>query len=61
MPDVTVFMTFLVTHAALHGYLVAEHLADRLAQGLDVVNAGANFEFERVIGRISGPRRRNRS
>ena len=38
MPDVTVFMTFLVPHAALDRDVVAEHLADRLAQRFGAVD-----------------------
>ena len=38
MPDVTVFMTFLVLHAALNGHVVAEHLPNGLAEGLRPVN-----------------------
>jgi hypothetical protein len=47
--------------AAMHQRVLTEDLADRLAQRLSVVNAVANFEFERLIGRIRGPRRRSRS
>jgi hypothetical protein len=53
-------MTFLVALAAMHERVLAEDVLDRPAQRLDYVNAVANFEFERVIDRVCGPRRRNR-
>jgi hypothetical protein len=51
----------LVLGAALHRHVVAEHLPYSFPKRLDALNAVANFEFERVIGRVRGPRRRNRS
>jgi hypothetical protein len=54
-------VAFFVLHTALDGDVVAEHLPDGFAQRLGALNAVANFEFERLIDRIRGPLRRNRS
>ena len=54
-------VSLFVLHTALNRDVVAEHLADRRAQRLSALNAVANFEFERLIDRVHGPRRRNRA
>jgi hypothetical protein len=54
-------IALLVAMTPMHEGVLAEHVLDRLAQRPDAVNAVANFEFERLIDRVRGPRRRNRS
>jgi hypothetical protein len=58
--EVVKHVAFFVLHAALDRGLVAEYLADSLAQGFSALNAVTNFEFECLIDRIRGLRRRNR-
>jgi hypothetical protein len=54
-------ITLLVLDAPLDWHVVAEHLPDGFPERFSALNAVANFEFERLIGRIRGPRRRNQS